>query len=205
MRTLAYAWEEAVVSLRRGRWGLLLSIATIAVTFAMLGAFRVVSDNVAHVAEGWTSAAEMSVYLDDVVTDAERTAIRQVLERDTATAGITLVSKEEALARFGAEFPELADVTSSLETNPFPASFDVRLKPESVAAGIYSLELTVPTGFLPTEVRVPNLESWKPNGDRLQLTFARRVLGRQTVELDLERQAIGLGVFGHWCQVAKKM
>lgn len=143
MRTLGYAWEEAVVSLRRGRWGLLLSIATIAVTFAILGAFRVVSANVARVAEGWTSSAEMSVYLDDVVTEAERTAIRQVIERDAATAGVTPVSKEEALARFGAEFPELADVTASFQANPFPASFDVRLKPESVTAAAPALAASV--------------------------------------------------------------
>jgi cell division protein FtsX len=82
VRTLLYAWEEALVSLRRGRWGLLLSVSTIAVAFAILGAFLVVSDNIGRVAEGWTSSAELSVYLDDVVTDTERTAIRQVLDRD---------------------------------------------------------------------------------------------------------------------------
>ena len=37
MRALRYAWEEAVLSLRRGRWGLLLSMATIAVALTMLG------------------------------------------------------------------------------------------------------------------------------------------------------------------------
>ena len=56
---------------RAGRkWTLLLSIATIAVAFAMLGAFRVVSSTVTRVAETWTQSAEMSVYLDDVVTGA---------------------------------------------------------------------------------------------------------------------------------------
>ena len=63
---MAYAWEEALHSLRRGRWALLLSMATIAVALTMLGAFRVVSDNVARVADGWRTAAEMTVYLDDV-------------------------------------------------------------------------------------------------------------------------------------------
>ena len=36
MRTLRYAWEEAVTSLARGRWTLLLSVATIAVTIISL-------------------------------------------------------------------------------------------------------------------------------------------------------------------------
>ena len=54
MRALSYAWQEAVVSLGRARWTLLLSIATIAVAFAMLGAFRVVSSAVTRIAESWT-------------------------------------------------------------------------------------------------------------------------------------------------------
>lgn len=135
MRTLRYAWEEAVTSLARGRWTLLLSVATIAVTFAMLGAFRVVSGTVAQVAGTWAEAAEVSVYLDDVVTDAERTAIRQVIDRSGVASSVTLVTKEEALARFGAEFPELGDVTASLDANPFPASFEVRLSDTGMADG----------------------------------------------------------------------
>lgn len=135
MRALRYAWEEAVTSLARGRWTLLMSVATIAVTFAMLGAFRVVSGTVARVAGGWAEAAEVSVYLDDVVTEAERTAIRQAIERSGVATSVTLVSKEEAMARFGAEFPELGDVTTSLDANPFPASFEVRLSDAGMAGG----------------------------------------------------------------------
>ncbi len=139
MRALAYAWQEAVASLARARWTLLLSIATIAVAFAMLGAFRVVSGTVERVAGGWSEAAEVSVYLDDVVTEAEQAAIRQVIDRSGVTSGVTLVSKEQALARFGAEFPELGDVTASLDANPFPASFEVRLSEAGMAGGADAL------------------------------------------------------------------
>jgi cell division transport system permease protein len=139
MRALVYAWQEAVASLARARWTLLLSIATIAVAFAMLGAFRVVSGTVERVAGGWSEAAEVSVYLDDVVTEAEQAAIRQVIERSGITSGVTLVSKEQALARFGAEFPELGDVTASLDANPFPASFEIRLSEAGMAGGADAL------------------------------------------------------------------
>lgn len=139
MRALVYAWQEAVASLARARWTLLLSIATIAVAFAMLGAFRVVSGTVERVAGGWSEAAEVSVYLDDVVTEAEQAAIRQMIDRSGLATGVTLVSKEQALARFGAEFPELGDVTASLDANPFPASFEVRLSEAGMAGGADSL------------------------------------------------------------------
>lgn len=143
MRSLSYAWQEAVASLARARWTLLLSIATIAVAFAMLGAFRVVSGTVERVAGGWAEAAEVSVYLDDVVTEAERAAIRQTIERSGLVAGLTAVTKEEAMARFGAEFPELGDVTASLDANPFPASFELRLSEAGMAGGADTLAESV--------------------------------------------------------------
>lgn len=145
MRAWSYAWQEAVLSLSRAKWTLLLSIATISVAFAMLGAFRVVSSTVTRVAETWTQSAEMSIYLDDVVSEPERTAIRQKLEAEPGVADVVFVTKEEALARFGAEFPELGDVTASLEANPFPAAFEVRLTESGMAGGAQALATTVTT------------------------------------------------------------
>jgi cell division transport system permease protein len=45
------------------------------------------------------------------------------------------VSKSQAVARFKQDFPDLAGATDRLESNPFPASFEVRLKPEVREAG----------------------------------------------------------------------
>ena len=43
-------------------------------------------------------------------------------------AAVEYVSKERALQRFRSDFPELADVTSSLSQNPFPPALEVRLQ-----------------------------------------------------------------------------
>ena len=45
------------------------------------------------------------------------------------------VSKADALAHFRREFAELAAVAASFSDNPFPASVEVRLKPEAEADG----------------------------------------------------------------------
>ena len=55
------------------------------------------------------------------------------------------VTKEEALARFGAEFPELGDVTGSLDANPFPAAFEVRVTEAGMADGAQALATAVST------------------------------------------------------------
>ena len=45
------------------------------------------------------------------------------------------MSKADALTKFRQEFPDLAPATARLERNPFPASFEVRLRPEAQTAG----------------------------------------------------------------------
>jgi cell division transport system permease protein len=45
------------------------------------------------------------------------------------------VSKADALSHFRREFADLAALASSFEDNPFPASVEVRLRPEAEAAG----------------------------------------------------------------------
>ena len=144
MRALVYAWQEAIASLGRARWTLLLSLAAIAVAFAMLGAFRVVSATVARVAGGWSEAAEMSVYLDDVVTEAERAAIRQTIERSAAVAGVTFVTKEEALARFGAEFPELGALYRKLGLDVIQG--EVKIRQSAPAAAVRRAIFARPSG-----------------------------------------------------------
>jgi cell division transport system permease protein len=47
---------------------------------------------------------------------------------------VEFVSKPQALERFKADFPELTDVAVSVQENPFPAAFEVRLRPGTAAA-----------------------------------------------------------------------
>ena len=76
MRAFRYAIEEAAVSLWRGRQSGALSTGTIALALFVLGGFLLVTANLEQLGAQWSSAAEMSVYLKDDVTPAQRTAIR---------------------------------------------------------------------------------------------------------------------------------
>lgn len=127
MRAINYALQEALVSMRRGGRSALVSIVTIAIAFLTLGAFLLVSSNLQRAAERWASAAEMSVYLDDTIDEPSRTALQEALQQHAAVAGVELVTKDAARQRFTSDFPELADVAAG--ENPFPASFEVRLRP----------------------------------------------------------------------------
>jgi cell division transport system permease protein len=125
---IGYAFEEALASLWRSGRSALVSIGTIAIAFATLGGFLLLSVNVQGVLDRWLEAAEISVYLHDTATNAEREALEQMLRARPEVAAVEYVSRERALQRFRADFPELADVTSSLSQNPFPPALEVRLR-----------------------------------------------------------------------------
>ena len=140
MRAIRYAFREAVASLWRGRQSALLSTGTIALALFVLGGFLVVTANLERVAAEWSSAAEMSVYLDDQVTDQERSAIESALAPSEIVAAHEYVSKEAALGRFKQTFNDLAGSIDTLGENPLPASYEVRLKTgPATEAGVEAL------------------------------------------------------------------
>lgn len=125
----AYAFSEAFASLRRGGRGAMMSMGTIAIAFVALGGFMLLTANLQRFVQQWMEAAEVSVFLRDDVAESARATIGRVLREDAAVERVDFVSKEDALTRFRTGFPELADVTGTLGGNPFPASFEVRLRP----------------------------------------------------------------------------
>ena len=69
------------------------------------------------------------MYLRDDATSEQRGAIETFIDQSGMATGREYVSKAEALTRFRREFAELAELTSSFDENPFPASIEVRVRP----------------------------------------------------------------------------
>lgn len=134
MRALRYAFDEAAASLWRGRGSGAFSTATIALALVVLGAFLIVTSNLERLGTEWSSSADMSVYLNDAVTPAERTAIEGVLETGDMILARVYMSKADALARFRSTFADLASSMEGLGDNPLPASYEVRLRTGADAA-----------------------------------------------------------------------
>jgi cell division transport system permease protein len=140
MRALRYAFEEAFTSLWRGRQAGLLSTLTIALALFVLGGFLVVTANLERLGTEWSNAAELSVYLKDDITPAERRTVDAALAPNDLIAAHEYVSKSEALARFKQTFGDLAAAVDGVGGNPLPASLEVRLRPgPGVSASVDSL------------------------------------------------------------------
>jgi len=127
-RVLRYAFDEAVRSLWRGRQSGVLSMATIALALFVLGAFLLATSNLERLGAEWSADAELSVYLKDDITPAELRALEDMLAPSDTVASHEYLSKAAALARFKQTFAELAAAADSLDDNPLPASFEVRLR-----------------------------------------------------------------------------
>ncbi|HEX6973967.1 MAG TPA: permease-like cell division protein FtsX [Vicinamibacterales bacterium] len=130
MRALKYFFAEAGESLWRGRRAALLAILTIAAGLFVLGFFLAINANLQRVVARWSESAELSVFLADDVTQDQLKTVDELIGQSGLASQREYVSKEQAAARFKQDFPDMASATSTLESNPFPASFEVRLKPE---------------------------------------------------------------------------
>jgi cell division transport system permease protein len=129
LRALAYFFEEALISLWRSRLVNALSVGTIAVSLFVLGAFLTVAANLNEIVTRWTEKVQVTLYLDDRVEPRITDLLRDRLREDPAVEHVESVSRAEALSRFQSLFRDLRTLPEDLGENPFPASFEVTLKP----------------------------------------------------------------------------
>jgi cell division transport system permease protein len=130
MRAFDYAIRQGWASLWRSRASSIFAIIAIALAMIVLGALLLLTWNAQQLLGRWSSAAEFSVYLRDDATSEQRGTIESLIDQSGVTAGREYVSKGEALTRFRREFAELASLTTGFEDNPFPASVEVRVRPD---------------------------------------------------------------------------
>ncbi|OGD14673.1 MAG: hypothetical protein A2W20_04945 [Candidatus Aminicenantes bacterium RBG_16_66_30] len=76
----------------------------------------------------------IAFYLDKGLSAAAVEAVRQEIGQPGFVESVRVVTPDEALERFRASFPELADIVSGLETNPFPTSIEMRVNARASAS-----------------------------------------------------------------------
>ena len=135
MRAIDYALREAWASLWRGGRSTAFAVIAIALAALVLGALLLLTWNVDQLLTQWTSATEFSVFLRDDATSEQRGAIEAELDQSGVAEGREYVSKAQALTRFRRQFTELASLTNDLDDNPFPASLEVRVRPDAERSG----------------------------------------------------------------------
>jgi cell division protein FtsX len=136
---LRYSIGEASLSLARGWRAGLLAIAIIAAAVFIAGAVLLVSINVDRILERLAATAELTIYLKPGDGEEQRATVASVLSTHPSVSSSNFVGADAALARFRRELPELAALVGTLEENPLPSAFDVRLRDGATDAATRSL------------------------------------------------------------------
>lgn len=160
MHALRYFFSEAAASLWRGRGASALAILTIATGIFVLGFFLAANGNFQRVVDRWSESAELSVYLDEGVSAEALAEIDDMVARSGLAAHREYVSKDQALARFRTDFPDLATTAGSLGDNPFPASFEVQLRSDVREATAAVDGLVAALGHMPGVADVRYDRQW---------------------------------------------
>jgi cell division transport system permease protein len=134
-RALGYFLREAASDLWKRRTVNLVSIATIGASLYVVALFALLLVNVGRAVSSWAEESRLSLYLQDTIPESGRAALEKRLGSDPAVQTFEYVSREQALTRFRKDFPELADLASSLDANPLPASYEITLAPAAAAPG----------------------------------------------------------------------
>jgi cell division transport system permease protein len=135
MRALDYAFRQGWASLSRSRGSSAFATVAIALAMLVLGTLLLLTSNAEQLLAQWTAAAEFSVYLRDDATSEQRGAIEASVDESGVAAGRDYVSKPQALQRFRRDFTDLAPLAGGFDDNPFPASVEVRIRPEAEIDG----------------------------------------------------------------------
>jgi cell division transport system permease protein len=112
----------------------IFSVTIICLSFLTVGIFLSLSNNLRATARELSSNMSIAFYLDEGLSAAAVESIRQEIARPAFVESVRLVTPVEALERFRASFPDLADIAAGLKGNPFPQSLELRVNAKASAS-----------------------------------------------------------------------
>ncbi|MCC5468051.1 permease-like cell division protein FtsX [Pelosinus baikalensis] len=141
IRTMEYFIKEALSSLKRNGLMSFASVTTVALSLLILGMFLVMVLNLNNMASTLESQVQISVYLQDGLTDLEMREVGTRITKIPGVVQVNFVGKEEAMNRFKERLGEQQGLLNALgEVNPLPNAFEVKVdKTERVKAAAQAM------------------------------------------------------------------
>ena len=145
LKTGEYFIQEVFHSLRRNNWMTFASIGTVAVSLFVLGVFLILVLNMNRLAGMLESQVQISVYLEDHLTDREKRQIGYDIESLQGIDSVTYVDRETAKERLKERLGDQTYLLDALsEDNPLPDAFEVTVTTpavvESAAGAIAAMQ-----------------------------------------------------------------
>ena len=126
---LGYIIKEGFGGLRKATLSSFVAITIICIALCLFSFFLIITSNVNRVVEDIRSRVELEAFLDKSLDTGSADRIAQAIVRIDGVDSIRFISKAEA-ARILKQIMGEDDIFDLVESNPLPASFKIRLRPE---------------------------------------------------------------------------
>ncbi len=123
-----FYFREALLSFRRSPLMNLASIISTTTILIIVGVFLLVSINSSLFLKYLESQLEIIIYLKDDISKTEVKALEDSIIGINGIKEIKFVSKEEAYQRLLKDLGDQRDIFDTIEVNPLPASFEIKVK-----------------------------------------------------------------------------
>lgn len=133
--TVNYFIGDAFKSFKRNKTISIATIITVLVTFIVLGVFSLVAENLNLAIGGLEDKIELVVYLDDNITPIDKKEIQVKINSQKGVKEIQYESREDAFKKLQENNAGILK-GYTLEKNPLPASYIVKLEDMSYAPAI---------------------------------------------------------------------
>ena len=129
-----YVLNEVLVGLWRNVTMTIAMIITMSVSLTMLGASVLMYMQVDQMKTYYYGEIQVSIFLREDVSEAQRTAINQAIDNDPLVLSKTYETRAEAFEKFKVLWRDSPDFVKSVGPDSLPESFRVKLKdPEQYA------------------------------------------------------------------------
>jgi cell division transport system permease protein len=124
---VGYFVREASQNLRRNKLMTVAAILTAGVSLLLLGGVLTLGAFVESVTGAIHEKVEVSVFLQDGITQAQQTDVRETLNDLEVVKSVTYVSKEQAYTEFKELYKDQPALWENIDADVLPASYRVQL------------------------------------------------------------------------------
>src|SRR3954447_1524893 len=122
-----FIFSEMTIGLRRNLSMTIAVILTVAISLAGLGVAWLMREQVNTMKDFWFGKIEVSVFLQDGITQPQRVAISNELNNLPQVEHVYYESKDQAYARFKQQFAQEKQLVENTAKDALPESYRVKL------------------------------------------------------------------------------
>ncbi|MCI0411693.1 permease-like cell division protein FtsX [bacterium] len=127
---LRYFLTEAFSNLWSNRLNNFISMAIIVFSLFTFGLFVLTAENLSDMIGRWTENVRINVFLSKGTNRNAAGHLESIIKASRVVANYQFITEEEALRRFQKYYPGMKQLTTDLDTNPFPSSYEITIRKE---------------------------------------------------------------------------